>query len=95
MPLARIKPKGQVTIPAGIRGEVGLDEGDYVEVTREGSRIVLTPKQVVDRHPALDAALAEALADERAGRVSPKFRSVEEYEKWRSTAEGRKFAAKR
>ena len=95
MPLAKVKPKGQVTIPAGLREEIGLDEGDYVEVTREGSRIVLTPKEVVDRHPTVDAALAEALADERAGRVSPKFRSVEEYEAWRATPEGRKFAAKR
>ena len=93
MSLAKVKQKGQVTIPADIREELGLDEGDYVEVTREGSRIVLTPKEVVERHPAIDAALAEALEDERAGRISPKFESVEEFEKWLKTPEGRKFRA--
>src|SRR5689334_14050864 len=49
---------GQVTIPAKLRGELGLAEGDYVDISREGSRIVLTPKEAVDRHPVIDAALA-------------------------------------
>ena len=39
--LARVKQKGQITIPAALRAEVGLDEGDYVEVKREKNRIVL------------------------------------------------------
>jgi len=91
MPLAKVKQKGQVTIPANIRELLGLDEGDYVEVTTEGSRIVLTPKEITDRHPVIDAALAEALEDESAGRVSPKFASVEEFEAWLKTKEGKKF----
>ena len=45
MPLAKVKQKGQVTIPAKLRGELGLAEGDYVDISREGSRIVLTPKE--------------------------------------------------
>lgn len=93
MPLAKVKQKGQVTIPATIREEVGLHEGDYVEVKREGSRIVLTPQEIAPRHPDIDAALAEALDDERAGRVSPKFASTEEFEAWLKTEEGKKFTA--
>ena len=92
MPLAKVKQKGQVTIPAKIRGELGLDEGDYVEVSREGSRIVLTPKETVDRHPAIDAALAEALEDERTGRMTPAFDSMKELEAWLKTSEGKKFS---
>lgn len=95
MPLARVKQKGQVTIPADIRAQAGLNEGDYVEVTRRGHVIVLTPKQVVDRHPAIDAALKEALADERAGRLSPQFRSAAEFHAWLKTPQGRKFSTRR
>ena len=94
MALARVKQKGQVTIPADIRESLGLGEGDYVEVKQQGRRIVLTPKQVVDRHPQIDAALAEGLADVRAGRLSPKFASLKAYEAWLKTAEGKKFTGK-
>jgi AbrB family looped-hinge helix DNA binding protein len=66
-------------IPAEIRDELGLHEGDYVDVKREGSRIVLTPKTVVDRHPEIDAALAEGLADVRAGRLSPSFKNMRQF----------------
>jgi AbrB family looped-hinge helix DNA binding protein len=34
MPLAKVKQKGHVTIPAEIREDVGLSVGDYVEVAR-------------------------------------------------------------
>ena len=37
-------------------------------ISRDGSRIVLTPKETVDRHPMIDAALVDAFADEHAGR---------------------------
>jgi AbrB family looped-hinge helix DNA binding protein len=50
MPLARVKQKGQVTIPAKLRGGLGVAEGDYVDISREGSRIVLTLKETIDRH---------------------------------------------
>jgi AbrB family looped-hinge helix DNA binding protein len=94
MPLAKVKQKGQVTIPAGIREELGLEEGDYVEIAREGRRIVLTPKDVIDRHPAIDAALAEGLEDVRAGRISPSFKSMKEFEAWLATEEGKRFGNK-
>jgi AbrB family looped-hinge helix DNA binding protein len=95
MPLAKVKQKGQVTIPAKLRGELGLAEGDYVDISREGSRIVLTPKQTVDRHPAIDAALGEAFADEQAGRISPSFQSVGEFQAWRKTEDYKKFIGKK
>ena len=51
MPLAKPKPKGQVTIPAEIRERMALEEGDDLEVTVEGGRIVLTPAGGAGRHP--------------------------------------------
>ncbi len=92
VPLVRIKEKGQVTLPAKIRERSGLHVGDYVEVKEEGNRIVLIPQAIAPRHPEIDAALQEAFADERAGRVTPAFGSVKDYKAWRKTAEGKKFA---
>src|SRR5438067_1358518 len=94
MPLAKVKQKGQVTIPATIREQVGLHEGDYVEVKREGSRIVLIPQEIAPRHPEIDAALVEGLADIKAGRVSPAFTTAEEIAAWQKTAEYKKFIGK-
>jgi AbrB family looped-hinge helix DNA binding protein len=78
MTLAKISRRGQVTIPAPIRERLALMEGDYLEMTVEDGRIVLTPTEIVDRHPAIDAAIAEGLADVAAGRVTPAFESVDE-----------------
>jgi AbrB family looped-hinge helix DNA binding protein len=49
--LVRLKEKGQVVVPEPIRQQLGLSVGDYLEVTTDGRRVVLTPKQVmiVDR----------------------------------------------
>ena len=92
MALVKIKEKGQLTLPAKMRARHGLAIGDYVEVKEEGRRIVLVPQSVVPRHAAIDAALAEALADVRAGRVSPAFDRAEDFEAWLETDDGKAFA---
>jgi AbrB family looped-hinge helix DNA binding protein len=91
MPLVKIQPKGQVTLPSKLRQQAGIGVGDYVEVIQEGNRIVLIPQEVAPRHPAIDAALEEALADVRAGRVSPKFTDMAEFDAWLETPEGKNF----
>ena len=80
-----------ITIPAAIREEIAAHDGEEIEVTTEGRRIVLTAKETAERHPAIDAALAEAFEDERAGRLSPKFSSAAELKAWLKTPEGKKF----
>lgn len=92
MPLVRIKDKGQVTLPARLRERRGLRTGDYMDVREEGDRIVLIPQAVAPRHPEIDKAVAEGLADVRAGRVTPAFDNAETCKAWRKTPEGRKFA---
>ncbi len=92
MPLVKIKEKGQVTLPAKLRERHGLSVGDYVEVIEEGNRIVLIPQDVAPRHPEIDAALAEALDDERAGRMTPAFSNMAEFNEWRASPAGKKFA---
>lgn len=93
--IVRVQRKGQVTIPTRLRAEVGLVDGDWVEASAHGGKIVLTPKLVVDREytPAqrrvIDARLAKAEADITAGRVSKAFSNHTEF-----IAELHKAAAK-
>ena len=90
MPLVKIKEKGQLTLPAKIRERHGLNVGDYVEVTEDGNRIVLVPQDVAPRHAAIDAAIAEGLADIRARRTVP-FTSKADFDAWLETDEGKRF----
>ncbi len=82
-----------ITIPAKIRDEIAALDGDEIDVRTEDGRIVLTPK-VVEQHPDIDSALAEALEDERAGRVSPPFETAEEIEAWQKTNDYKKLIGK-
>ena len=83
MPLTKLKQRGRITIPAEIRERLSLVDGDSLEATIEDGRIVLTPKEeAVERHPAIDAAIEEGLADLRAGRTYGPFGSVEEMKEY-------------
>ncbi len=46
---ARIIPGGKVVIPAAIRRELGLNDGDVVEIEREGDHVVLKSRRQVLR----------------------------------------------
>jgi AbrB family looped-hinge helix DNA binding protein len=82
--IVRVQRKGQVTIPTRLRAQVGLVDGDLVEARAHRGKIVLTPKSVVDREytpsqrRAIDARLAEGLADIKAGRTFGPFNSAAE-----------------
>ena len=77
MPITRVGPKYQVTIPKETRAAVGMQVGDYVETSVSNGVVVLRMKDLVDRHPAVEARLAEAEADVQAGRVHGPFASVQ------------------
>ena len=52
MSLVQIKNKAQVTLPAKIRKELGLEVGDYLEAEIEERSIKLKPVKVVDKSEA-------------------------------------------
>ena len=85
MSIVKIQRKGQVTIPTRLRAQIGLLDGDLVEARAYKGKIVLTPKLIVDREytPAqrrvIDARLAKAAADIKAGRVSKAFSNHSEF----------------
>ena len=64
MPLVTVKSKFQVTIPARLRKDIELREGDIMEATLMGDGILFRPKQVVDRDAAADRIAAAIAATE-------------------------------
>lgn len=61
MPLVKITRNRQVTIPKTLFEALALRRGDYVELVREGDRLIITPKVLTDRTRA-KAEVKEILA---------------------------------
>jgi AbrB family looped-hinge helix DNA binding protein len=91
--LIKIHRKGQMTLPTRFRTAMGIEEGSLVELSLRNGKTVITPKVVIDRSkfpnadddytPAerrtVDARLAKADADIRAGRISKAFSNHGEF----------------
>ncbi len=81
--LIKVTRNGQITIPAAIRKALSIKEGDHIEVSVADDRVILIPKQLVDKSQAYfwteewQAAEREANEDIGAGRVAV-FESVDE-----------------
>ena len=46
---------------------------------------------IAERHPVIDAAIEEGLADVKAGRLSPAFNNMKEFDAWLKSPEGKNF----
>ena len=53
MAIVKIRTNRQVTVPKVIFDELGLKEGDFVEVSLQGTDIVIKPKRLVDVEESL------------------------------------------
>jgi AbrB family looped-hinge helix DNA binding protein len=79
---SKLTRNGQITIPASVRRELGVEEGDLVEIEVVDEKAVLIPKRLVDKNQAYfwtekwQDAEKEADEDIRVGRVKV-FDSVE------------------
>lgn len=84
MTLVRVRSKGQMTLPDGIRRRARLGAGDYVEVSLQGDVIVLRPKKVIEASqawfwdPRWQEGEREASRDIDEGRTR-RFESDEEF----------------
>ena len=80
---SKVTRHGQITLPASVRRELGIEEGDLVEIEVVEKRAVLMPKKLVDKSQAYFWARRwhegerEADEDIKAGRVQA-FDSVDE-----------------
>ena len=68
MPTVKIRTNRQVTVPKVIFDDLGLKEGDYVDVSLQGSDIVIRPKRLVD--------LDDTLSPEEEKLVEKGFREL-------------------
>lgn len=79
LPVVKLGASRQIVIPKRICDALGLISGSYFEVQIHKARqLLITPKELVDKHPEIDRRLAEAEDDVRAGRVSGPFDTAEE-----------------
>jgi len=79
----KVTRHGQITLPSPVRRELGIEEGDIIEITIDDDRAVLAPKKLVDKSQAYfwsrewQEAEKEADQDIKAGRVKS-FESAED-----------------
>jgi AbrB family looped-hinge helix DNA binding protein len=72
---SKVTRNGQITLPAKVREELGIEEGDLLEITVEDEKAVLMPKKLIDKSQSYfwtkkwQDAEKEAEADIKAGRV--------------------------
>jgi antitoxin MazE len=83
MPTTKVTRHGQITLPASVREQLGIEEGDIVEIEVEDERAVLMPKKLIDKSQAYfwtkrwQKDEREADEDIKAGRVKS-FDSADE-----------------
>jgi len=79
MPTVKLGTSRQIVIPKKLYDALGLAPGDYLEVELyKDNRLLVTPKELVDKHPEIDQRLTEAEEDVTAGRVSGPFHTAKE-----------------
>lgn len=85
--LAKVTYKGQLTIPKEIREQVGLKDGDYVDIEIVGNKLLLSPKLLIDKDQAWfwtnewQEKEKEVDEDIKAGRVHS-FEGADEAIRW-------------
>ena len=74
MSLIQVREKAQITIPSKIRKELGIKNGDYLEVAKEDDRIVIIPKILIEKISVNlsekgEEMLKDAIDDVKKGKV--------------------------
>ena len=73
--LVQVRKKAQVTLPQSVRQELGIEEGDFLDIQVRSGEIVLKVKKLVDKEQAWfwtnrwQQGEKEAEEDIRAGQV--------------------------
>jgi AbrB family looped-hinge helix DNA binding protein len=73
--LIQVRKKAQVTLPQSVRQELGIEEGDFLDIQVRSGEIVLKVKKLVDKEQAWfwtnrwQQGEKEAEEDIRTGRV--------------------------
>src|SRR5260370_5334283 len=80
-----VKDKMDLVVPPKVQRQAGIKAGDRLEFKVSGGVINIIPKRLApddeytpEQRRIINAQLAEGLEDIRAGRVSPRFDTVDE-----------------
>ena len=73
MSLVKVKRFAQVTIPVDIRRKAHIEQGDFMEISYNDKRIILTPKRVSDKNVDWALKFDEALGSVRKSAKSAKI----------------------
>ncbi len=80
---SKVTRNGQITLPAKVREELGIEEGDLLEISVVDEKAMLVPKKLIDKSQSYfwtkkwQDAEKEADEDIKAGRVKA-FSSVDD-----------------
>ncbi len=73
--VGRVGQRRQVVLPKALCDEIGLAEGDFVEVSAKGGLMLVKPKRLVDTDDTLTPAEAKkvrsAMKQVREGKARP------------------------
>lgn len=72
--IVRLRERGQLTLPKGIRDRMHLDEGDYLEIRIDTPGLVMRPTRLV-AHGSPEAAALDRTAEEEI--AAGRFRTFE------------------
>ena len=81
--MTKVTRNGQVTIPSELRRQVGIEEGDLIELEAVGDHLILVPKKLIDKSqtyfwtPKWQSAEREAQNDVDEGRIA-EFETVDD-----------------
>jgi len=81
MPIVRVGPRGQITIPNALRQFTKVSTGSFLQAAVCRNLIVLKPLKMVELVSVQEtkAAIAEGLEDYQAGRVSGPYKNMAEF----------------
>ncbi len=65
MSLVKVKRFAQVTIPVDIRKMAHIEQGDFVDVSYDNKRIIITPQRISDKSVDWSRKFDEALGSVR------------------------------
>ena len=81
----KVGSAARITLPKEAWQKLGVSEGDYLEAEVVEDGVLLRPAAPPERDPRVETAITEGLKDVCAGRVTPGFESMEEFEAHRRT----------
>ena len=86
---ARVKEKGQITLPHAFRERAGIQIGDVIDFEMENDQPTMRIKRLIDRH------LAESLRDLENGHIHGPFDNAEDLIESLNRTTGRKRKKKK